>query len=270
MHDNVANVFGILIDGLNRNQGVVSVGIFVVTLFLGWVSGIFSTFRRKPKLRIELIPGPTFSCTFLTGKKYGNFEIHRTAIALYLKIANVGSAPTSIENLSIGYHWHLRPFSWIWLRYRVFWSWLEHQAVALTDFQVKIGDNIKLYPFLFQRSIVSGGAAETYLEIGRSINGVAYFEQDESWGGFFPSPWRKRTRIIVAITDTFGSKHKRRFWIPVVELAEARKYNPSFGETLPALKRGPTPEWPSGDVDGSEAPTLSESHKNESGSGVKN
>jgi hypothetical protein len=117
---------------------------------------------------------------------------------------------------------------------------LHDQTVALNDFQVTIGDSIKFYPFLFQRSIFSGASQDTYLEIGNSVNGVVYFEQTESWGGCFPTPSRGRARIIVALTDAFRVTHKRRFWIPIVPLEEAKKYNPAFGDTLPALRRGRT------------------------------
>jgi hypothetical protein len=128
----------------------------------------------------------------------------------------------------------------MWLRYRVFWFWLKYPTATLTDFQVLIGDNIKFFPSLFQTSIVSGAKADTYLDVGSIANGVVYFEQTESWGGCFPSPRRGKARIIVAVTDAFGTKHKKRFWIPVVPFNEARKFNPSFGGTLPALRSGPS------------------------------
>jgi hypothetical protein len=244
VHENSIELFSGLLNWLNANEGVISVAIFLISLFLGWISGVFTSLRRKPKLRIELIPGPTFCCTFLTGEKNRNFDVHRTAIALYLNVANVGSAPTSIKNISIGYHWHIRPFSLIWLRYRIFWFWLHDQTAILEDFQVMIGDSIKFYPSLFQRSIISGDKPDTYLEIGRSVNGVVYFEQTESWGGCFPSPRHGRAKIVVALNDVFGTKHKKRSWVPIVELEVAKKYNPSLGETRPALKRGPTPTKP--------------------------
>lgn len=236
-----SDLFSEVLKWLNDNQGVVSVLIFLLALFFGWASGIFSSLRRKPKLRLQLIEGPTFCSTFLTGERKNDYDVHRTAIALYLNVANVGSAPTSIESVSIGYHWHVRPFNLAWLRYRFRWFWLHDQIAALTDFQINIGDNIKVYPFLFQRSIMSGSKPSTYLEIGRSVNGVVYFEQTESWGGCFPTPRRGRTRVIVAVTDVFGTRHKRRFWIPVLALDEAKKFNPSFGDTLPTLRRGPSP-----------------------------
>jgi hypothetical protein len=224
---------------LNDNQGVVSLLIFLSTIFLAWVSGFFSALRKRPRLRISLLEGPTLCSTFPSGEKHEGFEVHRTGIALYLKISNVGSAPTSIDNIQLGYHWHVRPFSLVWLKYRVFWFWLRNPAITIEDFQVAIGDNIKFYPSLFQRSSISGKSANTYLQIGQSVNGVVYFEQSESWGGFFPTPKNGRTKIRVAVLDAFGKRHKKTAYVPVVSLEEAKKFNPTFGKTLPTVRQRP-------------------------------
>lgn len=220
----------------NDNQGVVTIAVFLTTLGLGWASGIFSALRRKPKFRIDVIPGPTFCCTYVTGEKYGAYDVHRTGIALYLKIANVGTAPSSIEDISVGYHWHLKPFSVAWLKNTIGWFWLHQQTAALADFQAMIGGNIKVYPFLTQRSILADSKAETYLDVGRSSNGVIYFEQSDSWGGRFPSSRNGTIRLKVRIQDVFGRSHYAKFQIPSVSLDEARKYNPSFGKTLAELR----------------------------------
>jgi hypothetical protein len=169
----------------NDNQGVVSLLIFLATICIAWITGLFSAMRRRPKLRLTLLEGPTLCSTFLTGNKHNGFDAHQTGIALYLKISNVGSAPTSIEAIKLGYRWHLRPWTLYWFRYRVLWFWLQNPAIAIEDFQVAIGENIKFYPFLLQRSAISGEAADNYLRVGQSMNGVIYFEQPESWEVFF-------------------------------------------------------------------------------------
>ncbi len=217
---------------LNDNQGVVGVAIFLATAIFGWASGIFSALRKRPNFKVSLIEGPTFCCTYHTGKMHGQYEAHRTGIALYLSIANVGSAASSIENISVGYHWHLRPFSLLWLKYAVGWFWLDKQAVALEDFQVAIGKNIKVYPFLTQRHHLSPAQADTFLEVGRSTNGVVYFEQAESWGRCFPSIRNGHVQLKVRIQDVFESKHTFTFKVPAVSLEEARKYCPAFGMTF--------------------------------------
>ena len=226
---------------LNANQGVLSLGLFIATVFAGWASGIFAALRRRPKFNIDLIEGPTFACTFGAPSGQGFDLVHRTGIALYLHIANVGSAPSSIKALKVGYHWALMPFSKDWLRYRLGWFWLEHESVCLEDFQAELGEHIKFYPFLTQLSSISGHSADSYLQVGRSANGVAYFEQSDSWGGCFPVSVNQKVQIKIGVQDVFGKWHYRALVIPKVSLAEARRYNPSFGLTLSSLRDGDVP-----------------------------
>lgn len=220
----------------NDNQGVLTVILFVMTVTFGWVSGIFSALRRKPKFKITLIPGPSFCCTFLTGKKDGRYDVHRTGIALYLRVSNIGSAPSSIENVSVAYHWDILPGGVRWLRYSIGWFWLHEQVIALQDFQAPIGDDIKVYPFLTQHSFLAGGSANTFLEVGQAANGVVYFEQPDSWGGCFPRCRNGVTRMKIAVRDVFGTRHIAAFDVPVVTIQEARVYNPSFGKTFAELR----------------------------------
>jgi hypothetical protein len=222
---------------LNDNQGVVSVAIFILTLFLGWVSGIFAALRRKPKFRLWLIPGPTLCTTFSTGKREGR-DAHRTAISIYLGVANIGTAATSIRNVALGFHWDFRPFSLMWVKYRIFWDWIEHPLVTLDDFQTTLADQRrKIYPSLFQGSATLGTATDTHLETGKVVSGIVYFELDESWGGRSPVVRARQTRVRVAVEDAFGAKHKKSFWVPVVNLNEAEKFNPSFGRSLASLRK---------------------------------
>lgn len=151
MNEVIASLQGI-VNILNENQGVLTVFLFILSLVIGWLSGIFDALRRRPKLLLSLLDGPTFCCTFLTGKKYGDFDGHRTGIALYLHVKNLGSAATDLESIEIGYHCSLRPISLLWLRYGLGRFWIRHQSVALEDFQVSIGRSIKVYPFLTQHN----------------------------------------------------------------------------------------------------------------------
>ncbi|ELE5880817.1 hypothetical protein V9J68_003467 [Vibrio cholerae] len=220
---------------LNDNQGVLALVLFLATVLLGWLSGIFSALRQKPKFKVSLIDGPSFSCTYPTGNTYNGYQTHKTGFSLYLKVANIGSAPSSIESVSIAYHWHLRRFSLLWLKYTIGWYWLRYPTVALDDFQIKIGENIKFFPFLMQRSSISGAQSETFLPPGRSTNGIVYFEQGESYGGFMPSPNKGYVKVKVALEDVYGQKHVQNFKIPVVTMEEALRFNPSFGVTLTEL-----------------------------------
>ncbi len=226
-------------DWANLNQGVVSILIFITTLALGWTTGIFAALRRKPSFRIRKIDGPTFCSTFLTGVKRDDMDIHRSAFAIYLHVTNVGSAPGSIDAVHLGYHWHVRPLTLSWLRYGLGWFWVRNQTSSMNDFQVSIGENLKLFPFLFQKGYQSG-TSETFLQAGQSTNGVVYFEQSDSWGGCFPSVRNNRVKIRVRIIDGFGQAHSQNLLIPSVTLEQARVFNSSFGSTFAQL-RGEVP-----------------------------
>lgn len=224
---------------MNANQGLISVGLFIVIILLGWVSGIFSALRRKPKFRIELIPGPTFLCTFGTGDEFNGHDVHRVGIALYLSIANKGSAASSIDAVHVGYRWDLTPFSKMWIKHTLRRHWLKERTAALSDFQVIIGNNVKVYPFLFQKNYLSQVQQDTYLRPGQSVVGVVYFEQPDSWGGCQPLVWQGRTRLSVRILDVFGGRHSRSFWVPSISLEDATKFNPSFGRKISELQCKP-------------------------------
>lgn len=230
------NILNSIINLANDNAGFLSIVLFLLTILLGWVSGIFSSLRKRPKYKIRILPGPTLCTTFKTGKEYQGYEVHRTAISVYLSISNIGSASSSIENVLIGYHWHIKPFSWLWIKSKIFWHWLKQPTNTLEDFQYDFGGRVKIYPSLLQGVTATMKSPDTYLEVGKGVNGVIYFEQDDSWGGCFPSPKKNMVKLKIAIIDTFGKKYTKIFWAPVVSPEEAQKYNPAFGVTLAVLR----------------------------------
>ena len=219
----------------NDNEGFISVIIFTMTLLLGWGSGIFESLRRRPRFKIRVLEGPTFCCSFPTGREYKGNKTHITGLALYLDVTNVGSAPSSIGRIEIGYHNYTfkNPFLWFWLK---------HQVVSLTDFHVQLGEFVKVYPFLTQHNQLSPHKSGRYLEVGRSTNGVVYFEQTESWGGFRPREKNGGIRIIIRVEDAFGGKRSLKTFVSRVSLQEAQKYNPYFGESRETAKLANTSE----------------------------
>lgn len=230
-------MFGTIVEWTNANSGFLGLLLFFATIAYGWFSGIIRFLRHKPVLKLSLIPGPSFCTVLATGKKEGEYHVHRTAIAAYLDVANIGSAPCSIKSVQAAFHWHVNPFSWVWLRYHLFWFWIEHPTTVLEDFQHAIGERIKVYPSLLQSSNLTGKDRTTYLREGESSNGVVYFETPDSWGGCFPSPRNDGTvRIRIALVDSFGTKHKKSFTVPIVSLAEGREYNPSWGATFESIR----------------------------------
>ena len=206
---------------------------------LGWLSGFFKSIIRRPKFKIRILPGPTFITTFNVGKKHEGYEVHKTALSLYISVTNVGNAPASMQNISVAYHWNITKLNLFWLKYRLFWFWLGQQTVIMEDFTYDFGENKKVYPFLFQKSILLPTTNDNlYLKEGQNTTGVVYFEQDESYGGCFPYPKNQQTKIKVVIKDSYGKKHIKKLLIPIVPLDEAKKYNPSFGETFFHLREG--------------------------------
>lgn len=168
-------------------------------------------------------------------------DVHRIGFALYLSVANCGSAASSVHAVHIGYRWNLIPFTRNWFRNTLLRHWLKERTASLTDFQVVIGNNVKVYPFMFQMNYLTLAKQETYLQPGQSVVGVVYFEQSDSWGGYQPRVRNGRVRLSVRLLDVFGGRHTRSFWVPSVNLEEARKFNPSFGRTLAELSGKPLP-----------------------------
>ncbi|WP_028293023.1 hypothetical protein [Oceanobacter kriegii] len=225
-----------IFDWLNNNQGVLSVIIFIVTILIGWVSGIIGALRKKPKFKISTILGPTMVVTSTVPGFHNGLPKHKTAISLYLGISNVGSAPSQLKYAHVGYHWSTVRFSWNWLKYSVGWFWLKNQTAVLEDFQCQIGEGkVKFFPFLFQKSPVTGLGGNTYLLEGQSINGLVYFEQAESYGACFPKVKDGKTKLKIVLLDAEDRKHAKSVWVDVTSIEQAKQYNPAFGDTLSQL-----------------------------------
>ena len=86
----------------NDNSGFVSIILFVATLIIAWAGGLFKLLRQKPRFALSLSPGPTFACTYLTGAKFGEYDVTRTFFALYLTISNRGTAAGTIQSAQLG------------------------------------------------------------------------------------------------------------------------------------------------------------------------
>ncbi|MEI9407509.1 hypothetical protein [Mesorhizobium salmacidum] len=226
-------------NALNDNQGTLSLFLFVVTIFFGWITGIFSAIRGRPKLRIKTLPGPTFYSVGGTEAKHEGYDVHRSIFAIYLSIANVGKSPASIDNVEIGYHWPISFFRnpTLWFNNRFLRHWITYQTVSVSDFYHRIDDdNYKGYPFLTQRSVLTGETADTYLNVGQSTNGVVYFEQNDSFGACFPLAKNGYAKIKIRVVDSFGQRHSKVVSLQRVSLEEARKYNPKFGMTFSGMR----------------------------------
>jgi hypothetical protein len=231
-----------LSEWLNDNEGTLALILFAISAAFAWFSGIINALRRRPRLKISVIPGPTLCVINALGLDDCGRENHRLSISLYLNIANAGSAPTSIGNINIGYRWSLIWFSPYWWRRLFSVHWIENQTISLTDFQSVVSEDgdLKFFPFLTQKSVISGSSANTYLDVGEITNGVVYFEQPDAWGACQPVNLAGYAKIYIRIYDAFGGKHHAHAMVRIVDIAEAKKYNPSFGESLNGLRKIPS------------------------------
>ena len=217
-----------IVDWANDNSGFLALILFLATLFLGWISGIFKALKRKPELKIEILPGPTFCASFDTSRIWRGHKTHRTAISLYLSIANVGSAPTDIKSIHVGYKSkkHSTPFRWFWLK---------EITVSKSDFVMTLGEDLKVFPFLMQRNQLTDNQIDTYLLEGKRCNGIVYFEQVESWGNYLPKISDNRMKIKVRVFDVYGNHYSATSVINKVTLNAAKEVSEKFGETRESL-----------------------------------
>jgi hypothetical protein len=123
----------IIVKWLNDNQGLLTIIIFFATIIAGWVSGIFRSLIKKPKFKIRVMPKMTFGTVYLTGGKYtppgyGEYDLHVTAIVVYIEITNVGSAPSNLGKIKIGYYKDDGKKTWFQKR-----LWM-HETNVLADF----------------------------------------------------------------------------------------------------------------------------------------
>lgn len=81
----------------------------------------------------------------------------------------------------------------------------------MKDFQYDFGEDIKVYPSWMQGTTLTMSTVDTYLEVGESATGVAYFEQGDSYGNFHPTSKNGKVKLFVRVIDTFGGKHTKNF-----------------------------------------------------------
>ena len=176
-------------------------------------------------------------CVFGTGSKYKNYDAHHTGIALYLQVSNKGVVATSIKDVRVGYHWAISPFDFLnWIRYRIGWFYLLKNLSFSRRFPSIYWREQKGLSISTSKKLFLGESVETFLEPGRTTNGVVYFEQTKCFfGGCFPLSKKFKTKIKIVVSDAFGNNYSLKTKVDRVKLSDARVYNPKFGTTLSEL-----------------------------------
>lgn len=216
----------------DTHSGVLSLIIFVATLLIGWVSGIFKALRQKPDFYVTTIEGPTFATVVPAQDTHNGHSTHRVATALYLSITNRGNAPSGISKIIAAYK--TPPTS---LKCLFSGRWREmRETIALSSFTVEIGESVKVYPFLRQKDLLGSSAARDYFLVGQQQNGLVYFEDtDLAYGSFRPVSRNGSTTIKLIIIDSFGRKHITRLPVPEIELEQARRFGKHVGRSIASL-----------------------------------
>jgi len=219
-------------DWLNSNEGLLSLLLFIMSLIIAWMTGIFRALIRKPKFKIRVIPKMTFGSVFLTGEKYtpprqGTYDVHKTAFVLYLEITNIGSAPSELGKIQIGYF--IDDGKKTFFKKRI---WIKETNI-LADFIIPTatGQAIKI-PHLRQADPLVDSKYNGFLEVGKSIIGAAYFEQNSSWGNRYPRTDKSYIADLkIKVKDAFGNTYFTKTKVPIRDIRELFRYNPAFGSS---------------------------------------
>lgn len=217
-----------IIDWTNKNSGFLGLLLFILTLLISWISGLFKYIKKRPKFKIRIIENATFGCIIDLNKIHNDLPVNKTAFAIYLEVTNIGNAPSSIGKINLGYLLSdMRP------KWRTSRNWIV-ETFSKSDFRVEFKDSdiVKGFPFLKQANELHG-KVDTYLEVGKSANGIVYFEQSEAYGSWMPRLNKdlKTTDLVIKIEDAFGKSHKKKFAIELVDPNYSLKFSPYFGQT---------------------------------------
>ena len=218
----------------NSNSGFLSLLLFTISIILGIISGFFKSIIRKPRLKIRIIDKMTFYSFYYTGENYynkqlnENFKYHKTGFVLYLSIANVGNQNTSIDKIWLGYK---KNYNKSKLFRKNKYQWLA-QSNIVNNFEIKFNDvNSLTINNLRLKNDVFDNSAHSSLDVGNSMVGIAYFEQESAWGNLNPKPNKDHsTDVILKIKDINDKNYKFKINLKQIPIDEARKYNEDFGD----------------------------------------
>lgn len=222
------NYFNESINWCDTHSGFLSLVLFLITLLIGWLGGFFKYVNQKPKFTASTIQGPTFVTIVPSETKVEGRATHRVVISLYLSIANTGSAAGSIFSISAAYKFpptSLNEF------FKSRWSFIK-ETVALSDFSREIGDHVKVYPFIRQKSFFFDSKDSTFFRVGEMYNGITYFENENlAYGSHRPIVKNGLVKIKLKIIDSFERKHIKFISVPEVSVETARLYSKHIGNT---------------------------------------
>ncbi|MEY2639721.1 MAG: hypothetical protein RIR90_1203, partial [Bacteroidota bacterium] len=210
------------------NSGFVSVIIFIVGIVFAWFSGIITALRRKPNLSIRVINKATFYSIWDTDEYENktNNRLRKLAIAIYIRIANVGEKDTSIDKITVSYK--IQETKLLFFKRTMILS----QWHLLNNITFGLEDKAIILRTLRQTDLVFGDNHNVdYLSVGKSLTGVAYFEQDKFWGSYEPIIEKDLTiRVKLKVKDVYSRVYIKHVDIPFKEIHEAQELSATFGK----------------------------------------
>ncbi|SIQ77192.1 hypothetical protein [Chryseobacterium sp. RU33C] len=221
-----------IIKWTNDNCGFLSLLLFCATITYGWISGLFSSLIKKPKLKIRFIDKISFFSLFYTGEKYFNqelneeFELHKSAFVSYMSIANIGNMATTIDKIFLGYYKNKKYKFWnkkelVWLAQ---WHSVEPFKMNLKNGQIIIAQSLRI------ANSVNDVNDRSHIGIGNSLVGIAYFEGITAWGNYNPLLNKNnKIDIKIKIRDIYGNNFIFKTELKYLEIEKARGFNPHFG-----------------------------------------
>lgn len=224
------------IDWTNLNSGFLSVILFGATVIYGWLSGLFGSLIKKPKLKIRFIDKLSFFSMYLTGENWKHpdskleYELHKTGFVAYMSFANVGNMATSIDKIYIGYYLN-KPGFFKKINWLAQWHTIEPFLIPIID------DKYIYVKALRTRSHQFDDSNKDYIDVGASVIGVSYFEQQTAYGNFSPLMNKDNTTTVtIKILDVYGKKYLFKTKLRSIDIADARTYNRNFGNIESHLK----------------------------------
>ena len=145
-----------------------------------------------------------------------------------MSIANIGSKPTSIDNISLGYYKNnSKPRFW---KKKIHWL---NQAHPIEDFGIELANgehliisNLRIWNKSYNQP------KEDLLQVGSSVIGAAYFEQQKAWGNLNPKALKDdKIRVKIMIKDIYGKTYTVKTTLKQISIEEAREFNPQFGNS---------------------------------------
>lgn len=216
-----------IVDVANNNSGALSLALFVLTLLFGWVSGIFKALSKKPKLNIDMIATCTFYAINRLEKTFNALPVFHFAFVIYLDVTNVGYAPTTIKRIRLRY---LR--NDLNKKKKAGKNWIDATINKGFFYNRLDEENLHVFPTLIQRN-VDGNKSDLFLEVGKSTNGVVYFEEKETYGNFVPRPNKDGTTdVLIEITDAYGKKFIKHMTVKEIDYSKALARNEFFAQTF--------------------------------------